>query len=175
MNDDKEKEKLFIQLVKELKKSNKINKKNESRIIKLEKEIKYTKITNSNNNNTINSNNNIQIVAFGKEDVDHISNGEWLKLLKNNYKSIEKLTEIVHFNKNNPENHNIYINNLRSKYIMTHDGNDWVVKDRKTIVDALYDDKSYIIFNKVDELNDTLPLRIVSKFEEIKDKYDEKK
>jgi hypothetical protein len=119
--------------------------------------------------------NNIKIVAFGKEDLEYITKGEWLKLLKHNYKSIEELTKMIHFNQNKPEHHNIYINNLRSKYIMMHDGNDWIVKDRKTVVDDLYDEKAYIIFNKVDDLKGNLPLRIESKFEEIKDKYDEKK
>ena len=41
------------------------------------------------------------------------------------------LIEKVHFDVNKPQNHNIYISNLKNKYIMIYDGNKWECKDRE--------------------------------------------
>ncbi len=174
---DIEKEVLFDKLVKELEENNKRIQKLEETVQQQSKIIKKSSKTNNGiigNNNTINNiDNSVKIVAFGKEDISHLTNKDWLKILNRNYKSIEDLTLITHFDKNRPENQNIYISNLRSKYIMVHDGSNWVVKDRNNTVGELYDEKAYIIFNKVEELTDKLPLKIVDKFDMIKTGYDE--
>ena len=60
---------------------------------------------NSNNTNTINTNNqqnnikqlNINLVAHGKEDLSFIDEERLKKLFYKGFKSIENLTEIVHF------------------------------------------------------------------------------
>ena len=96
-------------------------------------------------------------------------------MLGRQYKSIEELIIKTHFDKEKPENQNIYISNLKSKYIMVHNGDDWIVKNRNDIVDDLYDDKAYIIFCKVDDIKDDLPFRIVYKFDKIRTDFDEKK
>lgn len=95
------------------------------------------------NNIDASVNNHFKIVAFGKEDISHITEREWIKLLNRNYKSIEELALKTHFDKKRPENQNVYISNMRSKYIMVHDGKQWNIKDRKDTVDDLYDEKAY--------------------------------
>ena len=96
-----------------------------------------------------------------------------MKIFKEQYKAMETLAVKAHFDKDKPEHQNIYISNIRGKYIMVHDGNDWVVKNRKDIVDELYDDKAYKIFQKLEELNDELPVAMVNKFEAIRKDYDD--
>ncbi len=182
---DQEKEAIFDKLVRQKESDYLRDLANENRMLKKELNeknmiIKKSNIVNGtinnnshNTNNTNNTiNNNIKIVAFGKEDISHISVKEWIRILKRNYKSIEDLAMKTHFDKNKPENQNIYISNLHSKYIMVHNGNNWNVKNRKDTVDDLYDEKAYIIFNKVEELTCGLPLSIVDKFDEIKTCYD---
>ena len=88
---------------------------------------------------------------------------------------MESLATLIHFDKNRPQNQNIFLSNLRSKYIMIHDGKSWLVKDRKDIVEDLYEEKEYIIFNKIDELCDELPVYVVNKFDKIKNDYDSDK
>ena len=178
---DNDKEEIFQKLLSEIKElkisNNRILRDNETLKKKIGKSRTNTFNNSSINNGSINNGtiNNIKIVAFGKEDISHISDKEWLQILNKNYKSIQDLTLKTHFDNNKPENQNIYISNLRSKYIMVHNGNKWEVKDRKDTVDDLYDEKAYIIFNKVDELTKKLPIRIVDKFNEIKTGYDEDK
>ena len=176
--DNEEKEKLFQYLVEQVESLKTVREENkrlthkikeQNRIIRNTQNI-YNNINNSTINNTTN---NIKIVAFGKEDISHLTNRDWIKILNRNYKSIEDLTLKTHFDKTKPENQNIYISNLRSKYIMVHDGCDWVVKDRNNTVEELYDEKAYIIFNKVEELTGRIPIKIVDKFNKIKTGYDE--
>lgn len=122
-----------------------------------------------------NGNQQFNVVAFGKEDISYLTNQDWIKILNKKYKSFEDLTIKTHFNKDKPEHQNIYISNLKSKYIMVHNGNDWIVKDRNITIEELYDDKSYIIFNKVSELNESLPIQIIDKFNKIHTDYDKDK
>ena len=131
---------------------------------------------NNCNNTTNNTTNNIfNIVAFGKEDLSHLSKKDWIKIFKNNYKAMEALTKLTHFDEDKPENHNIYIAGQKSKYAMVHNGKDWELKDRNDTVGDLYGDKAYIIFNKIDELSDELPVAIVDKFNKIREDYDNDK
>ncbi len=178
---DNNKEELFKLLIKERKQDRKElvflkqKVKEQDKIISTNMLINGSNINNSNiNNGNINYNtvNNIKVVAFGKEDLSHLDYKDWLKIFRRNYKSIEELALLTHFDKNKPENQNIYISNLRSKYIMIHDGKRWIVKNKKETVDDMYDEKAYIIFNKVDELTDKLPISIVDKFDKIRTDYD---
>jgi hypothetical protein len=93
-------------------------------------EIKNNIINNSNNttnnniNNTINNttNNNINIVAYGKEDMSFITEKQILDILSNGRKGIYKLIEIVNFNKDKPENHNIRYNNKKDEIVHINNG-----------------------------------------------------
>lgn len=162
------------------KEKDKMSKQKDRLIKKLAEQVGAT--TNSHNNicnNNINSNNtvtnNIKIVAYGKEDLSHLSKRDWFKIFKENYFAMEALAIKAHFDKDKPEHQNIYISNLKGKYITVHDGTDWVVKKRKEIVDELYDDKAYKIFKKIEEMNNELPVYLVDKFDKIKQDYDDDK
>ena len=68
--------------------------------------------TNNNSNNTINNNLtcNIKIQAYGNEDLHEIISEKMIQyLFKKCRMSIQYLTKYVHFNKNKPQFHNIYI------------------------------------------------------------------
>lgn len=82
-----------------------------------------TNTTNNTTNNTNNQQNNIKnlqinLIAHGKEDLSFITEDRLKKILYKGFKSIENLTEIVHFDKNRPQNHNVYISNIKDSYVM---------------------------------------------------------
>jgi uncharacterized C2H2 Zn-finger protein len=97
------------------------------KIVKLEKQLGKTKIinnqlnTNTNCNNTIH--NNVNFYAFGNEDYSFISEDKLKSLLNKGFDSVPKLIEYLHFNKNKPENSNVYISNIKDPYIMVFNGN----------------------------------------------------
>ena len=56
-----------------------------------------------------------------------------------------------HFNPNKPENNNIYISNLKNKYIMLYDGNKWIIDNEDNIIDELIDVNEFILKHKLEE------------------------
>ena len=102
---------------------------NKREITELKKQVTKNKLGSNNinnglsaiigDNNIVNNtiNNTFNIVAFGKEDLSHLTLRDWKRILGRQYKSIEDLIIKTHFDKDKQEHQNIYISNLRSKYI----------------------------------------------------------
>jgi hypothetical protein len=108
-------------------------------------------------NNEIVNNNTVNIVAFGKENMDFVI-GEIGKLCQGN-KTISNFVDFVHFNKDKPENHNVYMPNRKNKNeVFVHNGIKWMLADKKNVVEHLIDKGIIYIEGKLDELS-----KIVSK------------
>jgi hypothetical protein len=117
--------------------------KNELKTVKKERNamIKYSNVVNNgtiiDNKGTIN-NNTVNIVAFGKENMDFVI-GEIGKLCQGN-KTISNFIDFVHFNKDKPENHNVYMPNRKNKNeVFVHNGVKWMLADKKNVVEHLID------------------------------------
>jgi hypothetical protein len=123
-------------------------------------------------NNTIHNTLNIKLVAYGKEDISAIPVQVYKQLINKGFMSVPALVEKVHFDKNKPENQNIYMSNMRDDYILIYDGEDWKLTDKKETLDGLYDEKVYILENKFQELIKELPEPVITKFKRFLDKAD---
>ena len=142
----------------------------------LRNELKSVKHTGSNNTNTnmvnnghINNGNvyngdvntmniTVNVVPFGKEDLSKIDKNEMLKVFRSGFNSALRLTETTHFNPKYPEYHNVYISNMKNKYAMTYDGNDWALVMKDELIDKIYDKKRDYIEENMDEfINSLLP------------------
>jgi hypothetical protein len=110
--------------------------------------------TNNNNNGTIN--NNIIINSFGNEDVSHITEKHLIKAFKMCKEFPLEMIKITHFNKDKPENHNIYKPNFKDKYVKYFNDNIWKIGDAKKIMTELYMSKMDIAEEKFDELKQYL-------------------
>jgi hypothetical protein len=109
-----------------------------------------TNTTNNTNNGTIN--NNIIINSFGSEDTSYITNKQIIKALKMCKEFPLEMIKITHFNKDKPENHNIYKPNFKDKYVKYFNDNIWKIGDAKRIMTELYMSKMDIAEEKFDEL-----------------------
>jgi len=145
--------------------------KNELKVLKdkLEKlETKQQITQNITINNT--QNNLIMINPFGKEDLSHLSVEDYKKFLNGFFPGFLKYVEKVHFDENAPQNHNICISNLRSKYISIHenDGNKWVTKMRDDILERFINRKHNQLIDKREELEDLKKIdkKIIDNFDE---------
>ena len=92
------------------------------------------------NNNTINVQNNIKLLGYSDTDISHLTDNDILKCLNHSNFCIPRLIEKIHFDVNKPENHNVYISNLKNKYVMMYDGEKWNCKDRDDQINSLIDD-----------------------------------
>ena len=124
---------------------------------------------NNNNNNILNNNtqihNNINIVAFGKEDLDQlVSDSVCKKILFKGFEAVPQLIEYIHFNEKKPEYHNCYISNLRDKYAIVFDGSNWQVKDIALVIETLRDNKRDFLERKFEDFYDSLDEQTKIKF-----------
>jgi len=168
-----------LKLKKEIAKNNIINcSKNNGTINNIEKQQ-----NNTNNINNINTNNqqnnikqlNINLIAHGKEDLSFITEEHLKKILNKGFKSIENLTQIVYFDKNRPENHNIYISNIKDTYVMMYNGDDWKLMNRENCLQDLYDDKCDYLVEKFEELQGKLDESTLKRFGNFLSRKDEDK
>jgi len=134
-------------------------------------------ITNTvvNNNNTTNNLLNIakvNIVKFGSENISHISDDMYKKILGRGVRAIEEFIECSHFDKTHPENHNIYITNIRNEYLVLYDGDKWIITQRDEKLEDIIYAKSDFLCRKFKELSNSMNPNDVFKFKkfmEIKD------
>ena len=131
--------------------------------------------TNTNNQQNNIKNLHINLIAHGKEDLSFITEEYLKKLFYKGFKSIENLTEIVHFDKNRPENHNIYISNIKDSYIMKYDGNDWKLMNRENCLQDMYEDKSDYLVEKFEELQPKLDEQTIKRFSNFLNRKDDDK
>ena len=113
-------------------------------------------IINNGELNVTNITMNNVVVAFGKEDPSKIGHEQIVQVLRHGFDSAFKLTDAVHFNPSFPEFHNVYIPNMKSKYVMTYDGTNWGLTDRNAVIDKLYNDKRDYIEQNLEEFLESL-------------------
>jgi len=130
---------------------------------------------NNNNNKTINNdnktvnnqtinNNSFTMVAFGYENLNDISEDACKRMLNKGFMSVPKLIEHVHFHEQKPEQHNIYIPNLRDKHAAVYDGSDWFLKPIDEIIEQLFNDKQEYLIGSYKKLYKTLNKSTKRKF-----------
>ena len=80
---------------------------------------------------------NIYINAFGKENIDYITDRIVNKILDSPMTAVPKLLQHIHFHPNHIENHNIYISNKKFSLAKIYDGKNWVYTKKKTAIEDM--------------------------------------
>ena len=111
-----------------------------------------------NGNNTI----NIQVLNHQDTDYSHLTPKDYISCIHDCNKCIKTLIEKVHFNTNKPENMNIYLSNIKGKYLMIYKDNAWQIQDKKAQVDDLYDNNEFVLEAWYDEYKEKYPDIIAS-------------
>lgn len=151
------------------------NKKNSEEIERLKAEnINYKKIINNTQNVKIDTQNNVifNLVAYGQEDTSKITSGEFKRILNRGFNSVPAFLEKLHFDKNKPENHNVYISNMRDDHILVYDGEKWKLVDRDDMLQTIYDDKANILITKFKDMGVGLDENTIRMFNRFKKMYE---
>ena len=109
---------------------------------------------NTNNNKVINNNLILNINSFGKENLSHITLADYKKYLSGFFPGFIKFIEKVHFDENMPENHNINITNIKSKYLHIYENNQWTIKEKVDVLDKFINKKYNVLVDKCEELEE---------------------
>jgi hypothetical protein len=148
-NETESKLKLIIDRYFELEKSNQeLKKTNEKLQTKMNKIVNKNKITNntsttnSNNNitNTVINNPTIKLVNFGSEDLSKISHNVFIETIKSQGAGLyNKAIDGIHFNKDHPENQNIYISDINRGKVMIYKNEKWIIDNWDSVFPNLLD------------------------------------
>ena len=105
---------------------------------------------------------NIQLLNHQDTDYSHLTPKDYISCIKDCNKCVKTLIEKVHFNANKPENMNIYLSNIKGKYLMIYKDNTWQIQDKKTQIDDLYDNNEFVLEAWYDEYKEKYPSIIMS-------------
>jgi len=146
---------------------------------KKDQELEYQKIQNSNQQKQINKlmgklqvnitnnivqNNHIQLLSYKKTDTSHLTEKDYIQCIKKVSYCVKHLIEKIHFNPIKPENMNIYISNMKDKYLMVYEDGNWNLKNKMQEIDELYNEKEILLEDWLDEYQHKYP-ELRQKFE----------
>ena len=129
------------------------NKLNESTADNEKKDKMIKKLTNKLQINNYNTNNVIvtNILNYKDTDISHLTAKDYERAIYQVNDAIPSIMKQIHFNPQKPENMNIYIPNIKDKYILIFNENEWQIESRNTTVNNLIDDKYSILKEWYDE------------------------
>ena len=114
----------------------------ETQTKQIEKLMGKLEINGSFNNNTIN---NYTLLAYRNTDVSHLTTEDYIGVYKKVNHCVKQLIEKIHFNPAKPENMNIYISNMKDKYVTVYDGSNWNLANRNEEIARLYEEKEMML------------------------------
>ena len=97
---------------------------------------------------------NITLLSYKDTDTSHITDSDYINCIKKVCLCVIKLIEKIHFNPEKPENKNIYISNMKDKYLLVYEKDSWVLKNKNREIDKLYEEKELMIEEWLEEHKD---------------------
>jgi len=94
--------------------------------------------------------NNITLLAYKESDTSHLTERDYMNCIKQVNFCVKQLIEKIHFNPAKPENMNIYISNLKDKYMMVYEAGAWNIKS-KDAIESIYNDKELMLEEWLEE------------------------
>jgi hypothetical protein len=125
-------------------------------------------------NNTINQQQNIfNIVPFGEEKFDYITDKEYSKIFKQGCRSMQSFIPMIYCNEEKPENMNVYISNFNDDSIKVFNGKNWIIEKKEDVLHNMYYSKRDHLEYKFDDLYENLTDNAKYYFEKFKECNDD--
>ena len=115
----------------------------QKQIDKLMDKLQVNHITN----NTYVQNN---ILSYKDTDLSHLTSKDYMNAIKKVTYCVKEMIEKIHFNPQKPENMNIYISNMKDKYLMVYEEGNWNIKQKNDEIDSLYESKEMLLEDWLD-------------------------
>ena len=126
----------------------------------LKEQLKTVHITNN-----IHHNNNVYITCkFGEENMKHMTKKQLIYLFNRCFGSIPEFAKLTYFNKDVPENCNVYLPSIKDKYACFFNGVKWEMKRRDEIIDNIYETAEAFLIDKFDDLKEGLGKDTLTKY-----------
>ena len=147
------------QLMEKNKQIEKMHSNMQKQIDKLTTKLQIHNVNNGTINNfqTINNTLNIKLLNHVDTDYSHLTPIDYISCFRDCNYCVKTLIEKVHFNKDKPENMNIYISSIKGNYIMVYKEDGWQIQKRKEQIDDLYEYNEMVLENWYDEYKEKYP------------------
>ena len=119
-------------------------------------------------NGSFNTTINMNLLNYNETDTSHLTDEDYRKCIRNASRCVLRMIEKVHFNPDKPENMNLYISNMKDKYMMMYKDNKWMLTD-KTQLGSVYDDKEELIKEWFNEKNDSEMIKYFNRYLNLKE------
>jgi hypothetical protein len=119
-------------------------------------------------NGSFNTTINMNLLNYNETDTSHLTDEDYRKCIRNASRCVLRLIEKVHFNPNKPENMNLYISNMKDKYMMMYKDNKWMLTD-KAQLGSVYDDKEEMIEEWYNENKDSEMIKYFNRYLNLKE------
>jgi hypothetical protein len=124
--------------------------------------------TNNTNNNTNNNTTlNIMVNDFKNTNFDFITDDKILRFIKSYRLAIPNLLQETHFNPEHPENHNLYMSNIKNKSVRYKQGDEWLYKNGSEMAEDIINNYHFKMFHSFSEDEDAQ-----AKYPDLKKSYD---
>jgi len=118
---------------------------------KIDELIKKSGTTNITYNQQNNVSNNIKLLGYRNTDISHLSDKDFISCISHSNFCIPHLIKKIHFDPDKPENHNIYISNIKNNYAMIYDGDKWNLTNKDDLINEILEEKEIIIEEKLEQ------------------------
>ena len=121
----------------------------------------------------LNVDGDVKLVKFGNENLSYISDDLFKSILGRGFKCVEELVDHSHFHPDHPENHNIYIANIKNDYVVIYDGKKWNINKKEDVFEDIIYAKSDFLCLKFKELMGQMTETDIKKFRNFINERDE--
>ena len=94
-----------------------------------------------------------ELLSYNDTDLSHLTYKDYERSIQKVNSCVKEMIEKIHFNPEKPENMNIYISNMKDKYIMVYEDGNWNVKYKHNVLNTLYDLKEMILEDFIEKYN----------------------
>ena len=94
--------------------------------------------------------NNIRL-SYKDTDLSHLTHADYINSINKIVMCVKNFVEIAHLDPAHPENMNVFISNLKDKYIMVYTGETWELKNRQYELSHMYEHNEMLLSEWLNE------------------------
>jgi hypothetical protein len=129
--------------------------------------------TNTIDNSQTTISGGITIHNYGSECMEHMTLKRIIFVFDKSFRSVLECVKLKHFSPLAPQNKNVCIRDMKSKYAYTFCDGNWDIVGRTTLIDEMYEDICEYLEEKVVEFADEIDVKFINKIRNFLEKKDE--
>lgn len=135
--------------------------------------INNSQFMQNSHNKQLNQQFNITVNAYGQEDLSHISQKDWVRIIKKKLDAIPELTKKIYIDEKT--NRNIYIKSFKDGYGLRFDGQHWIPVSMDKLMTELVETNTDRLYDYIESEDTKVSSALYKSANDIIDKLAEEK